>query len=194
MGLNILMRSNQQIQAFIFDMDGVLFSTQEANDKAYRSALEEHQLIVPSNFYKRLYGNKFERVIKEDHPNISDEKISAIKKSKHIHYAKRLPEIKENKSLIEFIRFYRGQLPIGLATSAAKNNAQMILKHFHAEELFDAIVYFEDVKNPKPSPECFLLCAERLGVHIQNCLIWEDSQEGIEAAQKAGATFIKVTF
>ncbi len=188
------MRSNQQIQAFIFDMDGVLFSTQEANDKAYRSALEEHQLTVPANFYMRLYGNKFERVIKEDHPHISDEMISAIKKSKHIHYSKRLHEIKENKSLIDFIRFFKGQVPIGLATSAAKNNAQMILKHFQAEELFDAIIYFEDVSNPKPSPECFLLCAERLGVDIKNCLIWEDSQEGIEAAQKAGANFIKVTF
>ena len=175
-------------------MDGVLFSTQEANDKAYKSALEEHQVTVPDNFYKRLYGNKFEKVIKEDYPAINKELITSIKTSKHRHYANRLHEIKENKALLDFIRFSRKQVLIGLATSAAKNNAQMILKHFHAEDLFHSIIYFEDVKNPKPSPECFQLCAQRLGVDIRDCLIWEDSQEGIEAAQSAGARFIPTIF
>lgn len=188
------MKSNQQIKAFIFDMDGVLFSTQEANDKAYASALSEHQISVPENFYARLYGNKFERIIKEFYPNTSNELIASIKRSKHEHYSKRLHEIKENKALFNFIDFSKNQLPIGLATSAAKNNALMILKHFNVEHLFKTTIFFEDVVNPKPSPECYLLCAQKLGIPIQDCMIWEDSDEGLEAARLSGARYIKVDF
>lgn len=188
------MKFNNQIQAFIFDMDGVLFATQAANDEAYRRSLADHKIIVSSDFYKRLYGNKFEKVILQDHPNLDNNFIQQIKKSKHQHYSTLLSHIKENHALLDLIRFSRHHLPIGLATSAARANALLILNHFDALALFDATIFFEDVTEPKPDPQCYHLCAQRLNVPIENCMIWEDSQEGLEAARLSGARYTKVIF
>lgn len=188
------MKSNNQIKALIFDMDGVLFATQAANDEAYSRSLADFNITVAPDFYKRLYGNKFENVILQDHPQIDSDLIYQIKKNKHRYYSTLLSNIKENHSLIELIRFSRHHLSIGLATSAARNNALMILNHFNVLSLFDCTIFFEDVVTPKPDPQCYLLCAQRLNVPIENCLIWEDSAEGLEAARLSGAHYTKVTF
>jgi len=188
------MKSTDQIQAFIFDMDGVLFSTQEANDEAYAQALAALNIKVSSIFYKNLYGNKFEKVILTEHPTLNQKTIKQVKDLKHKYYREQLPQIKINKPLIDFINFSRSFVPIGLATSAARNNAMLIINHFNIAPLFSAFVFFEDVHEPKPNPECFQLCAKKLNVPIDSCIIWEDSKEGLEAARLSGAKFVKVFF
>ena len=77
-------------------------------------------------------------------------------------------------------------------TAASRTNTEDILRVFKEDNAFDFIITQEDVIYTKPDPECFLNAVSRAGVSLENTIIFEDSETGLKAAEKAGAKFVKV--
>jgi beta-phosphoglucomutase-like phosphatase (HAD superfamily) len=83
-------------------------------------------------------------------------------------------------------------VPRAVATSASRQDVHRLLGHLGLRELFDAVVTAEDVRLGKPDPEVYLLAAEGIGVAPVQCLVFEDSVVGVQAARRAGMRVIGV--
>ncbi len=87
---------------------------------------------------------------------------------------------------------YRGRLPIAVASGGEHRVVRHTLAAIGALQWFDAIVAAEDTDRHKPEPDVFLEAASRLGVAAAGCVVFEDSDLGIEAAHRAGMTAVDV--
>jgi len=102
----------------------------------------------------------------------------------------RTHEWEHNRLLLEEVR---GRYPVGLATMSHCPQASRVLKALDLETVFDFVATRDDVEEPKPDPEIYLLVARELGVSETECLVIEDSPAGVLAAERAGMSVIAVT-
>jgi HAD superfamily hydrolase (TIGR01509 family) len=88
--------------------------------------------------------------------------------------------------VVEIARRYHGTLPMAVATGSTRASATESLRAIGVLELFEVIVSAEDVANPKPAPDIFLLAAQRIGVAAEHCVVFEDADAGLAAGRAAG--------
>jgi HAD superfamily hydrolase (TIGR01509 family) len=86
-----------------------------------------------------------------------------------------------------------GSLPLGLATSSSRADAELMLRILGISDRFRTVVTSDEVEHCKPKPDSYLLAAERLGVPPQHCVAIEDSSTGVKSAREAGMTVLAVT-
>jgi HAD superfamily hydrolase (TIGR01509 family) len=84
-------------------------------------------------------------------------------------------------------------LPLGVATSSSRSEAEPMLRILGITDRFRAIVTSDEVKHSKPEPDSYLLAAERLGIAPEYCAAIEDSTTGVQSARQAGMTVLAVT-
>jgi beta-phosphoglucomutase len=87
----------------------------------------------------------------------------------------------------------RDGYPVGIATMSHRKHAALVLERLELTTEVDALVTREDVRHPKPSPEIYLLMAERLGAEPRDCFVLEDSVPGIRSANAAGMCCVAIT-
>ncbi len=179
--------------SFITDLDGTLCDTLPANIAAYRDAFAKAGYEFDEVTYKRHFGHRFEEMMELVAPHISPPRKAEIAHYKVEAYKKYANLIVPNTNLINFLQAAKQKgVKIGIATTAKRVNAQNILQHLGLSDFFDATVFGEDVTHAKPHPECYLKAIEILGVKPDDCVIFEDTVIGIEAATHAGAHTIKI--
>ncbi len=180
--------------SFITDLDGTLCDTLPANIAAYRDAFAKAGYEFDEVTYQRHFGLRFEEMMKVVAPHISPPHKAEIARYKVDIYKKYVNLIVPNTNLINFLQAAKQKgIKVGIATTAKRVNAQNILQHLGLNDFFDATVFGEDVTHGKPHPECYLKAIETLGVKQDDCVIFEDTVIGIEAATRAGAHIIKIT-
>lgn len=181
------------IQAIITDFDGTLVDTFEANLLAYQEAFRGVGLSLTAERYKECFGFRFDKLMNAN--GIFDENTAAsIKRYKQECYPKHFQHLKPNKPLIELVTTFKkmgGKTAI--ASTARKENLMNVVKYLGLASSFDLIYAGEDVKEGKPSPEIYLKTMEVLGVKPEETLIFEDSPVGLEAAERSGAQYLKIT-
>lgn len=181
------------ITCLIFDLDGTLCDSMKANIKAYSLAFREVGLNFDVARYKKLFGQRFPEMMNSLAPEASEKTRMRIKTLKAEFYRDNLGLVKLNSNLYELIKSTPGKYQTALVTTASKLNVKNLLRHFKIRAtLFDVIIVGEEVSNGKPDPECYLKAIKALGVEASSCLVFEDSEVGIEAAKRAGANVIRV--
>ena len=181
------------IEAYLYDLDGTLLDTYKANWKAYKDSFDEIGYPITQESYKECYGLSFKQMINTVYPTIPESKKEEIKIRKNINLKKYVGEIIINKPMYDFIKNVSKYSKIGLVSSSSKNNVIYLLEHFNLMRCFDVIITGDDVKNHKPSPEPYLQAAMKLNVNPHKCIVFEDSSSGCESAISAGMGVIKVT-
>ncbi len=181
------------IKAVIFDLDGVLVTTDVLHFNAWKKLAEE---LGITNFTKEDNARQrgvsrmasLEVVLeKSDKVYSQDEKLKFAEK-KNNAYIKSLETLSESDVLggvFEFIDMLKSN-GIQTAVGSASKNAPLILQKTCLFDKFDAICSGLDTQKSKPDPEVFLKAAEKLGENPENCLVVEDSDAGIEAAKRGG--------
>ena len=175
----------------LFDLDGTLFDTREVNYLAYKEALQPYHIILDEAYFKtRCNGRHYTEFI----PQImgSTEYLEEVHKAKKVAYARNLSAAKMNKHLFSIIRQLEAEYDCVIVTTASRKNVMDILSFFQVENLFECIITQEDISQPKPDPEGFLLAMKRFKASPQDTMIFEDSDVGIAAARATGATVIVV--
>ena len=94
--------------------------------------------------------------------------------------------------MLAIAKEYKGRFPLAVATGGVLPVVKTALKALKLEDFFDAIVTSEDVTHGKPAPDTFLEAARRLKVQPQHCMVFEDSDMGLEAASRAGMAAVDV--
>jgi HAD hydrolase, family IA, variant 3 len=179
----------------IFDLDGTLFDTKDVNYNAYQNAIRMAEIDVKidyDDFCKLYNGKNYREFLPKIIPNISEEQLKKIHNFKKNIYQEHLDKAKKNDLLFSMIEEIKEKFYISIVTNASKKNVKDILEKFSVKNLFDLLITQEDVKNPKPSAEGFLKAMNHFNISKKNTIIFEDSEIGIQAANKAETNYVKV--
>lgn len=182
-----------EIRYIISDLDGTLVDTFEANFQAYRTVFARHGLDLTEAAYRRAFGLKIDDLCRELGFALDEETVKKIKTEKAECYPSFFRYLKCNTALLEFYRaFARQGGHLALATTASRKNVQNVLEHIGAVGVFEFLITGEEVKHGKPDPECFLLARDRWQAPTESILIFEDSDVGIMAAERAGFAVVRI--
>lgn len=180
-----------RMKAAIFDLDGVIVDTAKYHYLAWKRLAEELGFELTEINNEKLKGvsrmRSLEILLEIGRFNFDDEKKLTLSEKKNRWYVEYINNINETE-ILKGAREYIVQLRkqgIKIALGSASKNAGTILRNLKISDLFDAIVDGNLVTRAKPDPEIFLLCARKLGRTPEDCVVFEDSEAGIEAAQRA---------
>jgi beta-phosphoglucomutase len=180
------------MKLIIFDFDGTLFNTKDANYYSYKEALSNFNFHLDYDYFcKECNGKNYLSFL----PQISSKDINIldqIHKLKTKLYKKYIDYIIPNKNLIFLINNMKLNIKLALVTTASRENVSIVLEKFNLTEKFDLIICGEDVEKQKPNPEGFLRAINFFSVNPSETVIFEDSEVGIEAAELTFADVIIV--
>ena len=111
---------------------------------------------------------------------------------KEANFLARLDGVLAIEPVVEVVRRSRGRRPMAVVTGGHREVCARILAHVGIADCFETLVASEDTDRHKPDPDPFLEAARRLGVRPERCVVWEDSDLGLEAARRAGMQWIDV--
>lgn len=177
-------------KAFIFDMDGVIIDSDTIISNGIQQYGDELGIEITNDFVmNHLGGNSYrfwDIVKKKFNLSYDIEFLVSNARKKYIDFFKNDPSLKPVDGVCELIRSIKEKgFPIVLATSGSEKRMNIILKRFNLTDEFMFRFSSKDVKKGKPDPEIFTLAANRLNVHPKDCLVIEDSSNGVEAAIRA---------
>lgn len=188
------------IEAFIFDLDGVITDTAHFHYLAWKELGDKLGIGIDEKFNESLKGisrmESLERILiygKKENDFVKDEKI-IMADDKNNYYVSLIEDISSKdvlpgiKELLENIKL--NNIKIGLAS--ASKNAKKVLNNLKITDYFDFIADASRCENSKPSPDIFLMAAKGLSVNPKNCIGIEDASAGIESINKAGMYSIGV--
>ena len=188
----------QSINAVIFDLDGVIVSTDELHFLAWKTLADHQQIPFDREDNERLRGvsrmESLEIILEKSPILFSDsekEKMAEAKNACYRESLKRLTPADILPGVLEALAELstRG---IKVAIGSSSRNAATILAAIGLSDAFDSVVDGTHISRSKPDPEVFTLAASRLGVASANCLVVEDAEAGVDAGLAAGMRVLAV--
>jgi len=187
----------EKIKAVIFDMDGVISDTQQANSELEALCLKEHGIEISTEELARNYAGIPERdcaeMIFTAHGKKTDfDKFVEDKLAKLTKFSKgKILAVEGALELIENLK--NNNFKLAVASSSTSEFIDLVLSELKIKDRFDVLTSGQEVKFGKPNPDIFLLTAEKLGLSPSECIVIEDAKNGIIAAKKAGMKCIWLT-
>ena len=178
------------LKAVLFDMDGVIVDTEPLHRKAYFKTFNQLGIEVSEELYTSFTGASTKRVCETliYQFNLSEtfEEIAAIKRAHFKDYFYNDEEFDLISGVRELIQhYYKNGITLILASSATMTTINMVFEKFELEKYFSGKISGADLQESKPHPEIFMKAAEMSGENIENCMVIEDSTNGILAAHRA---------
>ena len=179
------------LKAVIFDMDGVIVDSEPLHRKAYQRMFFDFELEVSNELYGSFTGQSTQAIC-EILCNLFNlnYKAELLVNRKRKHFELLFDEDDELnliEGVLDLIKdYYKSGLNLILASSASMQNINRIFKRFDLDSYFKCKLSGADLKASKPHPEIFIKATEASGFLKENCLVIEDSTNGISAAKSAG--------
>ena len=183
----------QDYDAVLFDCDGTLADTMPAHFIAWMHVTRLHGLDFDEERFYALGGRPSRDIVDllANEAGIAVDLDDAVR-LKEQTFLERLGEVRAIDPVVDVARRLAGRIPIAVVTGGHREVCRRVLEHVGIGDLFDTLVASEDTQLHKPEPEPFLEAAARLNAEPARCVVWEDSDLGIEAARRAGMTWIDV--
>jgi beta-phosphoglucomutase family hydrolase len=175
--------------ALIFDMDGVIVNSNPVHREAWEAYNRSLGIETTEEMHERMYGKRNDQIIRDymgDH--LSDAEAFEHGAAKERLY-RELIGPKLEQSLVPGVRQFltrHSGTPMAVASNAEAANVKFVLEAAALRPFFRAVIDGHQVSNPKPAPDVYLRAAEMLGAEPRNCLVFEDSYSGVQAALAAG--------
>ena len=179
------------IKAVIFDMDGVIVNSEPLHKKAYYNMFKDFKLDVSESLYESFTGKSTysicEQLCLKFNLSITPYELVNSKR-KHFKYIfENDKSFKMIDGAFELIKdYYKNNLKLVLASSASMLTINKVFEKFDLDKFFVAKISGADLKQSKPNPEIFLKAAKISGHNRKDCIVIEDSTNGIIAANSAG--------
>lgn len=194
------MPSLYALQAVIFDLDGVIVSTDDCHYRAWKSIADEEKIYFDRQINERLRGisrmESLEIILEKAGRTYTQEEKGQLAGRKNDLYVRFIEVVTKSDILSGVMDFINGAKAARLKTAIASSsrNTDLILERIGLSGAFDTVVTGNDIKKSKPDPEVFILAAKRLGADASKCLVVEDSYAGIDAAIAGGMKSLSVGF
>jgi HAD superfamily hydrolase (TIGR01509 family) len=180
-------------RAYLFDCDGTIVDSMPLHYIAWKTSLAEYNCVYEEKLFYAWGGRPIREIIGLlNNMQGLDMPVNEVAEKKEEIYHSLLPQLKGIPEVIEHIDAQYGQIPFAVVSGSRRNSVVGSLSALGLLDKFDILVCAEDYKRGKPAPDAFLLAAERLGAAPSECLVFEDTDLGIEAATAAGMLSVKV--
>jgi alpha,alpha-trehalose phosphorylase len=183
----------------LFDLDGVLVSTDRFHYQAWKSVADEEGIYFDETINHRLRGvsrmQSLEIILERAAKVYSSQEKEQLAQRKNERFVSLVGTLTPNdllpgtRALLDALR----QAKWKLALCSSSRNAQAICTRLGILDLFDAVVDGTEVIHSKPHPEIFIKAARKLGLYPGDCVVFEDAQAGIDSAKFAGAAAVGIT-
>ncbi len=185
-------------KGFIFDLDGVIVDTAKYHFLAWKKLANDLGIDFTEEENEQLKGvsrvKSLEKILAWGNKTLSEKDFNAQMAKKNEDYLSHIVKMDESEILPDVPKVLNflseNNQPISLGS--ASKNARTILERVNLKEQFNAIVDGNDVTKAKPDPEVFLIAAKLLNVAPENCIVFEDSVAGVEAANVANMISIGI--
>lgn len=185
-----------RVKAVIFDQDGLMFDTERLSAEAWSQVGKKYGIAPGDDFFDALKGGNPQQT-KELMKRAFGEDFDCdgfLKEKRAYNYqliARRGVPVKPGlKELLAYLKDHG--CPAAVATSSSEEWTQRNVREAGVDSYFDLYTYGSMVERSKPEPEIFLLTASRLGVRPQECMVLEDSFNGVEAGMRGGFLTVMV--
>ena len=188
------------IKAIIFDLDGVIVSTDTCHYQGWKRIADEEGIYFDKEINERLRGvsrmESLEIVLERAEKKYTEEQKLEMATRKNEYY-KELIKTLTPKDILPGVSVFLEALKakgIKIAIGSSSKNSPLILKGIGLDKYFDATADGNDISRSKPDPEVFLVAAKKLNISPENCMVVEDAEAGIDAALAAGMKVLGVGF
>ena len=180
-------------KAYLFDCDGTIADSMPLHYVAWNKTLSKWGCEFSEELFYAWGGMPVAEIIatlnKQQGLTMPVEDVSKLKEAL---YYEVLPELKAVPEVLEHIEASHGHIPFAVVSGSTRESVTASLKLLGVLDKFDTLVCAGDYTKSKPDPEPFLIAAERLGVAPEDCLVFEDTEMGIQAATAAGMASVKI--
>jgi beta-phosphoglucomutase family hydrolase len=181
--------------ALIFDMDGTLVDSGQLHEFSWTATLSHYGIPIDGPLMRSLAGvptkdtleilvKTFDCKVNVTVDEMNEFKERCVRDSMHRYV--------QATALVDVVKKYHGSKPMAVGTGANTAEAVAVLKQCGLAHYFSVVVGADQVIHPKPAADTFLRCAELLGVRSEQCVVFEDSKLGLQAAANAGMVGIDV--
>ncbi|VTR99413.1 beta-phosphoglucomutase family hydrolase : HAD-superfamily hydrolase, subfamily IA, variant 3 OS=Pirellula staleyi (strain ATCC 27377 / DSM 6068 / ICPB 4128) GN=Psta_3726 PE=4 SV=1: HAD_2 [Gemmata massiliana] len=178
----------------IFDCDGTLANTMPAHYRAWTALLGRFGIPFPEPRFYAMGGMPTASIIRilAGEVGVAVPDVDAMVHEKEQTFLTLLEAVAPIEPVVNIASAHRGKLPIAVASGGYRDTITRTLDRLAIRDWFDAIVTAEDTARHKPDPDVFLEAAKRLGVESATCVVFEDTDIGLEAARRAGMLGVDV--
>lgn len=180
-------------KALIFDCDGTLADTMPFHARSWAETYKTFGIEIAEQPFLDMGGLPNRAIIEhlnQQHGYTLD--VEGTQEEKERRYLEMLHSVMEITAVADIARAHHGKVPMAVASSGLGRVVHQTLTITGLLPLFDTVVTADDVTHGKPSPDIFLLAAERLGIAPADCIVYEDGDPGLEAARRAGMRAVDV--
>jgi HAD superfamily hydrolase (TIGR01509 family) len=185
-----------EIQAVVFDLDGLMFNTEDIFNEVGHTVLRRRGRELTSELLSLMMGRRAPEAMQAciDYHRLHDDTVEGLIHETRVLFEElatdRLEPMPGLHRLLDEIE--RGGLPKGVATSSGRRYLEGMLGRFELLDRFHLTLAAEDVTHGKPHPEIYLKAAQKLQIEPRQMLVLEDSHAGTSAAVAAGAFAVSV--
>lgn len=186
------------IKGFIFDLDGVIVSTDSCHYRAWKRIADEEGIYFDEEINLRLRGvsrmESLDIVLEKANKQYTGIEKEMLAERKNNYYRETIKNLSVEDILPGVMESFKKLKACGIkiAIGSSSKNTSTILRNIGLEGFFDTVVDGNDIRRSKPDPEVFVLAAERLGLKCKECVVVEDAEAGIDAALAAGMKVVGV--
>lgn len=187
-----------RIKALLFDLDGVIVSTEKNHFEAWRETASKLGIPFSEHDNEALKGvnrvDSLKQILKLGNKTVSAEEFESLLVFKNDMYLDSITTLSKDDLLpgVHALLLQAKSMGIKIGLGSSSKNAPMILTRLGITDLFDVIIDGNGVTHPKPDPEVFLNGAKALGLAPSDCLVFEDASSGVAAAKAGGFIAIGV--
>ena len=179
--------------AYLFDCDGTIADSMPLHYVAWKKALAEWNCAFDEKLFYAWGGMPVVEIVSTLNMRYGlSMPVEIVARRKECLYYELLPQLKPVPEVLEQIEAQHGQIPFAVVSGSTRQSVTESLSSLGLLDRFDTLVCAEDYQKSKPDPEAFLLAAARLRVPSNACLVFEDTEMGIQAATAAGMASVKI--
>lgn len=179
--------------AYLFDLDGTVADSMPLHWISWKQAVEEHGGHFPEHLFYEWGGMPLLKSVEllNERFGYKMSPPDVVRRKEQLYY-ELVPELKAIPAVLAHVEAQGGRIPLAIVSGSPCGSIHRTLTQLGLLSHFDVLVGSEDYKHGKPDPEPFLTAAERLGVAPKDCLVFEDADAGIAAAEAAGMDWVRV--
>jgi HAD superfamily hydrolase (TIGR01509 family) len=180
-------------RAFLFDCDGTIVDSMPLHYIAWNKALSEWNCSLREELFYAWGGMPIVEIIEQLNKDLGLKMpVEEVSRRKEELYFEILPQLKAVPEVLECIQTNHGKIRFAVVSGSTRDSVVASLSALQLLDRFEVMVCAGEYTRSKPDPEAFLLAAAKLGVEPNSCLVFEDTEMGIQAAIAAGMAYVKI--
>jgi len=183
----------ENFRAYLFDCDGTIADSMPLHYVAWSKALAEQGCVFDEKLFYAWGGMPVAEIIASlNERDGLAMPVDAVARRKEALYYENIAQLEAVPEVLEHIHASHGRIPFAVVSGSTRESVVRSLEALNLLDRFDTLVCAGDYAKSKPDPEPFLVAAARLGVAPENCLVFEDTEMGIQSATAAGMASVKI--